>query len=107
MKDIANMDQTLLPFVMDDGKTYPDKGSSEVWYATYGSGLDKEQCSVQLAIFANGKPRMKLLVIFRGKGLRIKSLGGRCMESTCASSVSRKGLVRQTNNVRLDFSTME
>ena len=73
MKDIANMDQTLLPFVMDDGKTYPDKGSSEVWYATYGSGLDKEQCSVQLAIFANGKPRMKLFVIFRGKGLRIKS----------------------------------
>ena len=29
-KDIVNMDQIPLPFVLDDGKTYADKGSSEV-----------------------------------------------------------------------------
>ena len=73
MKDIANMDQTPLPFVMDDGKTNADKGSSEVWCATHGSVLDRRQCSVQLTIFADGKSRAKPLVIFRGKGLRIKS----------------------------------
>ena len=33
-KDIANMDQTPLPFVLDDGKTYADKGSSEVWFVS-------------------------------------------------------------------------
>ena len=31
-KVIANMDQTPLPFALDDGKTYADKGSSEIWY---------------------------------------------------------------------------
>ena len=72
MKHIANMDQTPLPFVMDDGKTYADKGISEVW-CVHGSGLDKRLCSVQLTIFEDGKPRVKPLVIFRGKGLTIKS----------------------------------
>ena len=73
MKDIANMDQTPLPFVIDDGKTNADKGSSEVWCATHDSVIDKRQCSVQLTTFADGKSRAKPLVIFRGKGLRIKS----------------------------------
>ena len=70
-KDIANMDQTPLPFVLDDGKTYADKGSSEVWCVSGSSGLDKRQCSVQLTIFADGVPRGRPLVIFCGKGLRI------------------------------------
>ena len=70
-KDIGNMDQTPLPFVLDDGKTYADKGSSEVWCVSGSSGLDKRQCSVQLTIFADGVPRVCPLVIFRGKGLRI------------------------------------
>ena len=65
------MDQTPLPFVLDDGKTYADKGSSEVWCVSGSSGLDKRQCSVQLTIFADGVPRVRPLVIFRGKGLRI------------------------------------
>ena len=67
MKDIANMDQTPLLFVMDDGKTYADKGSCEVWRATHGSGLDKRQCSAQLTIFADEKPRVKPLGIFLGQ----------------------------------------
>ena len=54
-------------------KTYVDKGSSEEWCATHCSGLAKRQCSVQLTIFADGKPRVKPIVIFRGKSLRIKS----------------------------------
>ena len=73
MKDIANMDQTPLPFVMDNEKTFPDKGSSEVWCSTHGSDRYERQCSVQLTTFADGKPQVKHLVIFRGKGLRSKS----------------------------------
>ena len=67
------MNQTPLPFAMDDGKTYADKRSSAVWRATHGSGLDNRQCSVQLKIFADGNPRVKPVVIFQGKGLRSKS----------------------------------
>ena len=70
MKDIANMDQTPLPFVIDNGKTYAEKGSSEVWRV---SGLDKRQCSVKLTILADGKSRVKPLIIFGYKVLRIKS----------------------------------
>ena len=44
--DIANMDQTPLPFVSDDGKTYDNAGSKEVWSASAASGLDKCQCTV-------------------------------------------------------------
>ena len=40
-KDITNMDQTALPLVLDDGKTYVDKGSSEAWCVPGSSGLDK------------------------------------------------------------------
>ena len=39
-KDIANMDQTPLPSVLDDRKTYADKGSSKVWCVPGSSGLD-------------------------------------------------------------------
>ena len=70
-KDIANMDQTPLPFVLDDGKTYADKGSSEVWSVSGSSGLGKWQCSVQLTIFADSVPRVCPLVMFSRKGLRI------------------------------------
>ena len=73
MKDITNMDQTLIFFVMDNKKTYADKRGSEVWCATHGSGFDKTQCSLQLKFFPDGKPRVKPPVIFGGKGLRIKS----------------------------------
>ena len=64
---------------------HADKGSSEVWCATRSSGLDKRQCSVQLTIFADGKPRVKHLIIFEAKGAI-------CMGSTYASSVLKKRL---------------
>ena len=47
------------------------KGSSEVWCASGSSGLDKRRCTVQHTIFADGVPRVRTLVIFRGKELRI------------------------------------
>ena len=39
LSDRANMDQTPLPFVMDDGKTYNRTGAKEVWCASGASGL--------------------------------------------------------------------
>ena len=37
------------------------------------SGLDKRQCTVQLTVFADGIPRIRPLLTFRGQGLRIKN----------------------------------
>ena len=71
--DIANMDKTPLPFVMGDGKTYNQTGSKEIWCASGSSELEKRQCTVQLTIFADGVSRVRLLLIFRGKGLCIKA----------------------------------
>ena len=50
--DLANMDQTLLPFVLDDGKTYDKKGAKEVWAQSGQSGQDKRQPTFQLTVTA-------------------------------------------------------
>ena len=50
LANIANMDQTPLPFVMDDDKTYNKTGSKEIWCTSGLSGLEKRQCTVQLTI---------------------------------------------------------
>ena len=42
-----------------------------MWVHGGASGLDKRQCTVQLTLFADGEPRVKPLLIFRGKGKRI------------------------------------
>ena len=65
------MDQTLLPFCFTDGSTYADTGNRTIWVRGGQSGLDKRQCTVQLTLFADGEPRVKPLLIFRGKGKRI------------------------------------
>lgn len=46
--DIANMDQTPLAFVLDDGKTYNSSGSKEVWSASAADRLRQPSvhCSV-------------------------------------------------------------
>ena len=72
LKDLANMDQTPLPFVLDDNKTYEKKGSKEVWLASGASGLEKRQCTVQMTVFADGST-LPPLIIFRGKGIRISA----------------------------------
>ena len=69
--DFANMDQTPLPFVLDDGKSYDSTGAKEVWCSNASSGLDKRQCTVQLTIFADGVSRARPTIIFRGQGKRI------------------------------------
>ena len=69
---IGNMDQTPLPFDLNSGKTYADKGSKTVWCRSVGgSGLDKRQATVQLTIFGDGMPGTKPVVIFRGTGQHI------------------------------------
>ena len=52
--DIANMDQTPLPFVLNDGRTYDTTGAEEVWCSSGASDLDKWQCRVQLTVFGDG-----------------------------------------------------
>ena len=71
LHQLANVDQTPLPFAFTSGPTYETTNSPSVWVRGASSGLDKRQCTVQLTIFADGKPRIKPLLIFRGKGKRI------------------------------------
>ena len=70
LSNIANMDQTPLPFTFSDGETYADKGDHSVWVRGGASDLEKRQCTVQLTIFADGETRVKPLVLFRGKEKR-------------------------------------
>ena len=71
LSTIANVDQTPLPFTFNKGQGYDKKGSKTIWHQGAQSGLEKRQCTVQLTIYADGVPRVKPLLIFRGKGLRI------------------------------------
>lgn len=68
LHQIANVDQTPLPFSFTQGPTYETTNSSTVWVRGGQSGLDKRQCTAQLTIFADGEPRVKPFLIFRGKG---------------------------------------
>ena len=65
------MDQTPLPFTFNGGEGYDVTGAITVWHRGAASGLDKRQCTVQLTVFTDGVPRVKPLLIFRGKGLGI------------------------------------
>ena len=70
--DLANMDQTPLLFVLEDGKTFDKKGMKEVSAQSEQLGLDKRQATVQLTVFADKADRVRPTV-FRGKGLRISA----------------------------------
>ena len=72
LQDLGNMDQTPLPFVMDDNKTYESKGAEEVWCVTGASGFNERQCTAQLTIFADGSV-LPPLQSFQGQGKRIKT----------------------------------
>ena len=65
------MDQIPLTFTFSNGPTYADTGERSVWVRGGTCGLQKCQCTVQLAIFADGKPRVKLLLIYWGTGKQI------------------------------------
>ena len=53
LRDIANMDQTPLQFILNGGKGYETQGAKTVWHRGGASGLDKRQCTAQLTIFAD------------------------------------------------------
>ena len=61
-----------MPFDLNSGKIYADKGSKTVWCRSVGgSGMEKRQATVQLTIYADGEPRVKPMIIFRGAGQHI------------------------------------
>ena len=71
LSNIANVDQTPLPFTFNSEQGYNKMGEKTVWHRGAAFGLDKRQCTVQLTIFTDGEARIPPLLIFRGKGLRI------------------------------------
>ena len=70
LANICNMDQTPLPFEYLEGQTYSKVGEKTIWaQSSSTSGWDKRQGTIQLTVFADGVPRVKPLVFFRGKGI--------------------------------------
>ena len=65
LEERFGLDAIPPPFSFTKGQTYETTNSSTVWVR---GGLDKRQCTVQLTIFADGEPRVKPFIIFRGKG---------------------------------------
>jgi len=65
--EICNMDQSPMPFEYLKGRTYTKKGSQTVRLKEGKSDHDKRQFTFQIAIFADGVPRYKPLLIFKGK----------------------------------------
>lgn len=74
LKQVANVDQTPLRFTFTAGSTFADTGNKTVWVRGGASGLDKRQCTAQLTVFADGEPRVKPLLIFKGTVKRISLL---------------------------------
>ena len=64
LSSITNMEQMPLSFTYSDGEAYADTGERCVWFRGGASWMDKRQCTAQLTIFADGKPRVKSLIIF-------------------------------------------
>ena len=69
--ECINVDQSYLLFVLDVKKTYdyvePKDKHHNTWISQQGSGLDKQQCLLQVTFRATGK--QSLISIFRGKGM--------------------------------------
>jgi hypothetical protein len=55
LSKIANMDQTPLAFDFLGSRTYNSKGTKTIFQKESRSGWDKRQCTLQVAIFADGK----------------------------------------------------
>ena len=69
---LANMDQTPLPFILDDGM-WERQGSKDVCCKSGAPGLEICQATAQINVFGDGNPRVKPLIICKGKGLRISA----------------------------------
>ena len=78
LSNICNMDQTPLPFEYLSGRTYNQQGEKTIWVqASHQSGWEKRQAMIQLTIFADGIPRVKPLIFFRGQGVEATVLAER------------------------------
>jgi hypothetical protein len=64
---ILNVDETPIPFEYLDLKTYNIRGATTVSVRTDRSRWDKRQATLILYIFADGVPRIKPKLIFKGK----------------------------------------
>ena len=61
------MDQTPLQICFNTkGATIAETGEKTIWTRTTGEDHEKRQCTVQLTLFADGEPRLKSLLIFKG-----------------------------------------
>ena len=67
-----NVDQVPCPCIIDQDRTYDEKGSSSVWVSQPGNGLDKRQFTLQLCICPKDSQPVPPAIIFRGKGKRVK-----------------------------------
>ena len=70
---MANMDQILLLFALDDGLMYSGKGAEKVWCRTVVSGLDKRQFTAQLTVFGDYVSQVRPTLILQSECKRIKS----------------------------------
>ena len=93
LKDIANMDQMPLPFVLDDNRTYDTVSAKEIWVRSGQSGLDKRQCTVQPTVFGDAVCQLRPTLIFRGKGLQISKEEKSNWDKRVELFFSRKTLV--------------
>ena len=55
LSEIANMDQTPLAFDFIGSRTYESKGAKSVFQKESRSGWDKQQCTLQVTVYADGK----------------------------------------------------
>jgi hypothetical protein len=67
LSEICNMDQSPLPFEYLKGRTYAKRGDKTIRIKEGKNGHDKRQCTLQIAVFADGVLRCKPLLIFKGK----------------------------------------
>jgi hypothetical protein len=66
LSEICNMDQSPLPFEFLKGRTYAKKGEKTIQLKGGKSGHNKHICTLQIAVFADGVPRCKPLLMFKG-----------------------------------------
>ena len=67
-----HMDQIPLPFVLDSGRSLNQIGEPVFIFQPAGSGLDKRQATIQLCIRAEGNEGVRIALIFRGIGKRLR-----------------------------------
>ena len=73
LRNIANMDQTTMPFEIRTDSTYNTTAARTVWVKSLRTGLDKRQVKVQLTVHTHDIASTSPMIVFRGKGLHITS----------------------------------